>query len=371
MAILVDRVPCREPYCLRNSAGYRSVSAANGFHDWPNTEISLTSHTQHITVIALSKAKLSQFLLPPLTNKPASSPRSKSNSPASTKLSPTSSASRPTSSATKPPSSRPLSKASSPRNGASSIPMSNRPTSCWSGFWPSGARRRGRGSTRSRSGRIRAGCRNCRRGGCGRVWKEFSSNVVDCPHSTPKWTDKGKLCVRTSDFEPGRLNLSKARYVSDETFAIRNARLVPQEGDVLSSREGGILGIACEIPPGVQLCLGQRMLLIRPSDIVQTAWVMSWLNSQFILQRVKSLTGGSASPHLMWAISGLPRPAPPSRRTIPNRRRSRTPPLHRCRSRGRGRQQPAPRRPSAPVDPQESLFWSINCAIITNDEILL
>lgn len=119
--------------------------------------------------------------------------------------------------------------------------------------------------------------------------------------------------MRTTEFEPGRLNLTSARYVSPETFEIRNARLVPKSGDILYSREGGILGIACEIPSGVDLCLGQRMLLIRPSEVVRSTWIMNWLNSQFILQRVRSLTGGSASPHLnLRDIRSFPIPLPPS-----------------------------------------------------------
>lgn len=135
----------------------------------------------------------------------------------------------------------------------------------------------------------------------GWVWRTLEGialNVVDCPHSTPKWTEWGQLCARTSDFSPGRLNLEKMRYVSDETFAARNTRLVPKPGDVLYSREGAILGIACLIPPDVHLCLGQRMILIRPSDTVCSAWIMNCLNSQFIVHRVQMLTGGSASPHL-------------------------------------------------------------------------
>jgi len=52
--------------------------------------------------------------------------------------------------------------------------------------------------------------------------------------------------------------------VSDGTFAERIKRLVPQPGDILYSREGGILGIACMIPEAVELCMGQRMMLIRP-----------------------------------------------------------------------------------------------------------
>lgn len=34
-----------------------------------------------------------------------------------------------------------------------------------------------------------------------------ADTIVDCPHSTPKWTKSGKMCVRTNQFRPGRLDL--------------------------------------------------------------------------------------------------------------------------------------------------------------------
>lgn len=136
--------------------------------------------------------------------------------------------------------------------------------------------------------------------------------IVDCPHSTPSWTPDGLICVRTTDFLPGRLDLSAPRYVSRETFNQRNARLTPHAGDVLYSREGGILGVACEIPAGVDLCLGQRMVLLRAGKQVAPRFMMHWLNSPQTLSRVRALIGGSASPHLnVRDIRSFPVPLPP------------------------------------------------------------
>jgi type I restriction enzyme S subunit len=138
------------------------------------------------------------------------------------------------------------------------------------------------------------------------------TEVVDCPHSTPKWADSGKICIRTTNFLPGFLNLAEVRFVSHSTYAERISRLEPQCGDVLYSREGGILGIACQVPPGVHLCLGQRMMLMRsdPQKLSST-FLMHVLNSPFIIARVKDLTGGSASPHLnVGEIKQFPVPLP-------------------------------------------------------------
>ena len=86
--------------------------------------------------------------------------------------------------------------------------------------------------------------------------------------------------------------------MSETTFNERISRLRPKAHDVVYSREGGILGIACVIPPNIELCLGQRMMLFRVNGNFESRLLMHWLNSPIVLQRVRDLTGGSASPHL-------------------------------------------------------------------------
>ncbi len=128
--------------------------------------------------------------------------------------------------------------------------------------------------------------------------QSICDNIVDCPHSTPKWTHDGMICLRTTNFKRGYLDLSEKNYVSEETFNIRNARLIPQPGDVLYSREGAILGIACIIPDDLYVCLGQRMMLLRTNKRMINRFLMHYLNSPQITAYVASITGGSASPHI-------------------------------------------------------------------------
>lgn len=138
------------------------------------------------------------------------------------------------------------------------------------------------------------------------------SDVVDCPHSTPKWTSTGVVCLRTTNFKPGVLDLHEVRFVSESTYKDRVSWLEPKAGDVLYSREGGILGIACIIPPNMRLCLGQRMMLMRTSPkLCDPVFLMHVLNSPTILAQVRDLTGGSASPHLnVGDIKAFPMPHP-------------------------------------------------------------
>jgi type I restriction enzyme S subunit len=145
------------------------------------------------------------------------------------------------------------------------------------------------------------------------VIDELCTKIVDCPHSTPKWSASGKLCVRTTEFRPGHLDLTKAQYVTHATFEDRIKRLRPEPGDVLYSREGGILGIACQIPEGMELCLGQRMMLMRPDSTIDASLIMHWLNSPYIfLDRVQAKIQGAASPHINVAeVRRFPFPVAP------------------------------------------------------------
>lgn len=144
------------------------------------------------------------------------------------------------------------------------------------------------------------------------------SEIVDCPHSTPKWTAKGYICVRTNQFRPGSLDLSNSRHVSKETYLDRIQRLKPKADDILYSREGGILGVACRVPPSVELCLGQRMMLIRPDASIDPVFLEMVLNSPLISQIAKQKTTGGAAPRINVAtVKAYPIPLPP----LPDQRR--------------------------------------------------
>ncbi|MCR9910313.1 restriction endonuclease subunit S [Vibrio campbellii] len=127
--------------------------------------------------------------------------------------------------------------------------------------------------------------------------EKLASNIVDCPHSTPKWSKVGKYCVRTTAFTPFYLDLSKQGFVSEEVYQDRIQRLKPLPGDILYSREGTV-GIACQIPLGVELCLGQRMVLIRAGEECSAKYLTIVLNSDKILDDVRSKCVGSTVPRI-------------------------------------------------------------------------
>lgn len=141
--------------------------------------------------------------------------------------------------------------------------------------------------------------------------EQMCDKIVDRPHSTPKWTEYGELCLRTTNFKRGYLDLQVPNYVSKEAFDERNRRITPSPGDVLYSREGSILGIACIIPEGINPCLGQRMMLLRTKDTLNNRYLMHYLNSPTVTNHVIATKGGTGSPHInVGDIKAFPIPVP-------------------------------------------------------------
>lgn len=142
---------------------------------------------------------------------------------------------------------------------------------------------------------------------------DASEGVFDCPHSTPKLTDAGPFVVRTQDIITGVFRADQAGHVSEETYAERIARVTPSRGDILYSREGTYFGIAAEVPPNIRVCLGQRMVLIRPDkDRLDYSFLRYWLNSPIMAAHIHGFRDGSVSERLnLPTIRALPVILPP------------------------------------------------------------
>lgn len=92
--------------------------------------------------------------------------------------------------------------------------------------------------------------------------EEIAELIVDCPHSTPKWTNEGIVVLRNQFIKNGTLNLDNASYTDEEHYVKRTKRAAPRAGDLVLTREAP-MGDVCQIPEGLKCCLGQRMVLIR------------------------------------------------------------------------------------------------------------
>jgi len=104
--------------------------------------------------------------------------------------------------------------------------------------------------------------------------EELCSEVVDCPHTTPKYDGELKNpAIRTSEIKKGYLTWDSMKYVSDDEYEERVMRLRPEQGDIVYGREG-TFGNAAILPAGYKFCLGQRVMLLRPNYSLCTSEYM-------------------------------------------------------------------------------------------------
>src|SRR5450830_639627 len=88
-------------------------------------------------------------------------------------------------------------------------------------------------------------------------------SITDCHHSTPRWSDGGKVVVRNFNIKNGKLNLNCPSYTDEKTFQERILRAKPEAGDLIITREAP-MGEVCIFTEGIECCLCQRMVLIKP-----------------------------------------------------------------------------------------------------------
>ena len=133
------------------------------------------------------------------------------------------------------------------------------------------------------------------------VLEDACISIVDCPHSTPSYTDEntGFMCIRTSIVKKNRILWDEIEYITEDEFVQRTKRRKPQKGDVVYTREGAILGIAAIIDRDCNVALGQRSILLSPdTSICMPEFLSVAMNFDSFLHKVMEGVSGSASPHI-------------------------------------------------------------------------
>ncbi len=115
--------------------------------------------------------------------------------------------------------------------------------------------------------------------------KSLCELIVDCPHSTPKWTDEGVIVLRNQNIRNGVLDLSSPSYTNETDYQKRIKRAIPQAGDIVFTREAP-MGEVCLIPEGLKCCLGQRQVLLRPKKGISGEYLFWALQSPYVQHQI-------------------------------------------------------------------------------------
>ena len=130
--------------------------------------------------------------------------------------------------------------------------------------------------------------------------EEVCTNIVDCPHATPKYTGNHLIypAIRTSEIKNGQIVWSSMKYVDVNEYNERTKRLVPKAGDIVYAREG-TYGDCVILPPDFNFCLGQRTMLFRPNTRVCTPeYLHQALRSDNVKRQADESNAGSTVPHV-------------------------------------------------------------------------
>ena len=129
---------------------------------------------------------------------------------------------------------------------------------------------------------------------------DICDEVIDCPHSTPKYVEKitEYPCIRTTELDNGNINWSKMKYLNHEGYIERTKRLIPKAGDVIYGREG-TFGEAAIVPEGYKMSLGQRVMLFRPKkDIMNSIFFHAVIRSKGLYHQALRVNSGSTVGHV-------------------------------------------------------------------------
>jgi type I restriction enzyme S subunit len=127
--------------------------------------------------------------------------------------------------------------------------------------------------------------------------REICDAIVDCPHSTPKYGVGERFAIDTNSMSNLGIDLTRLRRVTSEAFNARNRRLEPSPGDIVFAREGTV-GTAVELPESPRVCLGQRVMLMRPGQKVLPGFLRLALTSPLVRKQYAQKILGTTAPHL-------------------------------------------------------------------------
>ena len=143
--------------------------------------------------------------------------------------------------------------------------------------------------------------------------KRVLDSLIDCEHKTAPAIDVSSYrVVRTSAVRGGTLLLSGAYCTSKEAFAEWTRRGSLEPGDVIFTREAPA-GEACVVPSGLNLCLGQRTVLMKVDrHAYEPQFLVHMLYTGPPHNEIELASQGSTVPHFnVEDIGALPVLAPP------------------------------------------------------------
>lgn len=129
--------------------------------------------------------------------------------------------------------------------------------------------------------------------------KDVCLRIIDCKNRTPDYVEDGSFhVVRTTCVRTGKFSMEGSYPTDEENFLTWTQRGIPVFGDVFFTREAPA-GEAALVPKGIDVCLGQRMMLYRPDPLkIRAEYLMHAIYDEPARKFISVGTNGSTVGHL-------------------------------------------------------------------------
>lgn len=109
------------------------------------------------------------------------------------------------------------------------------------------------------------------------------TDFIDYRGKTPEKSDGGIRLITAKNVRDGVINIEPAEFISETTYSWWMSRGYPQSGDVLFTTEAPLGNIAV-LRIDEPVAIGQRLIAIRPREMLRSDY-LSWALRQEVIQR--------------------------------------------------------------------------------------
>ncbi|MGW6682194.1 restriction endonuclease subunit S [[Kitasatospora] papulosa] len=138
--------------------------------------------------------------------------------------------------------------------------------------------------------------------------KQLCERIVDCKNRTPELVPNGGYTVvRTTNIRSGNFRPEGSFETDKKNYDIWTQRGAPKRGDVFFTREAPA-GEACLVPDLSGLCMGQRMMYLRPNPkVLESRYLVHSIYGPATRTYIELTTNGSTVGHLrLGQVGALP-----------------------------------------------------------------
>ncbi len=123
--------------------------------------------------------------------------------------------------------------------------------------------------------------------------EDIVERIIDCEHKTaPSGCGTDYFVVGTGDVKDGKIIFDGIRTTSKDAYDEWTRRGIPSCGDVLFTREAPA-GQSALVPKNLKICLGQRMVLLKPKKNIDGSYLNNYLQSNFAQNQIFKLSIGT------------------------------------------------------------------------------